>query len=39
MACPLPFFSPQVEFDTMEGEGKVTTVIREEEWSVSLGER
>eukprot|EP00903_Cladosiphon_okamuranus_P022385 g20588.t2 len=30
---------PRVEFDTMEGEGKVTTVIREEEWSVSLGEK
>eukprot|EP00752_Nemacystus_decipiens_P004875 g4437.t1 len=30
---------PKVEFDTMEGEGKVTTVIREEEWSVSLGDR
>lgn len=29
----------KVEFDTMEGGGKVATVIREEEWSISLGDR
>lgn len=30
---------PKVEFDTMEGSGKVVTIIREEEWTVSLGNR
>lgn len=30
----------QVEFDAMEeGGAKLKTVIREEEWSVSLGDR
>lgn len=30
---------PRVEFDAMEGSGKVVTVIREEEWTVSSGGR
>lgn len=32
-------FLPMVEFDTTEGYGKVAAVIREEEWSVSLGNK
>ena len=30
---------PKVEFDAMEGGGKVVAVIREEEWTVSLAGR
>ncbi|CAM9772095.1 unnamed protein product [Ectocarpus sp. 4 AP-2014] len=30
---------PMVEFDTIEGGGKVVSVISEEEWTVSLGDR
>lgn len=30
---------PKVEFDAMEGSGKVVTIIREEEWTVSVGDR
>ncbi|CAM9518427.1 unnamed protein product [Ectocarpus sp. 13 AM-2016] len=30
---------PMVEFDTIEGGGKVASVISEEEWTVSLGDR
>lgn len=30
---------PKVEFDTTEGSGKVVTIIREEEWTVNLGNR
>lgn len=34
-----PIVSFQVEFDTIEGGGKVVSVISEEEWTVSLGDR